>query len=159
MNWGQLPFAAALVAAAAFSAGCPPSAPPAVTATPTSAPVATPAPSFTPQPTPAGRAIVSVVVTPATATIYVAPNRGRTPAHALSVQLSAKVTYSDGTSEDKVDWRSGEGDRAIVDETGLVSAGAEGGAVLIFATSKDGKAKGSALVSVKNDAALEVGVD
>lgn len=122
-------------------------------------PAATPSATPDASPGPAGRHVVGVEVAPPAATVYVAPPRDKTPAHATSVQLSATVRFSDGSTDSAVVWRSGEGDRAIVDESGRVSAGLEPGTVKIFADTPDGGASGFATVTVLRDAAAEVDVE
>jgi hypothetical protein len=69
------------------------------------------------------------------------------------------VNFNDGTQATDVVWESGEGDRALVSEKGMVSAGIETGVVRIFATSRDGRALGYSTVTVKSDTGIEVGVD
>ena len=129
------------------------------TPTPVASATATPKPTPTPSPTPSGRYALSIEITPATATIYAAPPRGAMPQHPYTVQLAAKVKFNDGAEETAVNWLTGEGDRALVSDTGLVSSGVETGAVNIFAISKDGYAKAFATITVKNDAGIEVGID
>lgn len=121
---------------------------------------ATPTPTASPVPTPGPLRAVSIKVTPATADLYVAPPRGMTPQHPYTIQLEAEVTYSDGSiDEDDVEWASLEGDRARVDQTGLVTAGIETGEVVIRVESEDGQASASLVITVKDDSAAEVTVD
>ena len=158
---------AAVVAALCFTVGCPeaPQASPGLganipgTPSPSASPGISASLSPTPSPTPSGRFARSVAVSPSTASISVAPPRGATPANPYTVQLSATVSYNDGTQEADVVWQSGEGDRALVSEAGLVSAGIETGPVRIFAISRDGRAFGYATVTVKAETGIEVGVD
>lgn len=121
---------------------------------------ASPAPA-TPLPTAEPVRAVLLRVSPATAEIYVAPPRGLAPSFPYAIQLQAEVVYSDGsvaTPSEPIIWESSEGDRARVDEQGLVTAGLEPGVVTIEAELV-GLAGAEVSITVKDDSSAEVVVD
>lgn len=120
---------------------------------------ASPAPA-TPLPSAEPVRAVLLRVSPATAEIYVAPPRGLAPSFPYAIQLQAEVVYSDGsvaTPSEAIIWESSEGDRARVDEQGLVTAGLEPGVVTIEAELEGLAAEVS--ITVRDDSSAEVVVD
>lgn len=124
-----------------------------------SAPTPSPEVTASPLPSPGPLHAVAITVTPATADLFVAPPRGMTPQHPYSIRLEAEVTYSDGSMDDEVEWTSMEGDRARIDQMGVVTAGLEPGVVVIRVESEDARASASVIITVKDDSAAEVTVD
>jgi len=119
---------------------------PAASATPTG-PGATPAPW-------ANRVLIAAVATPA---IYVPGPDSGLQDNPTSVQLSATVEFSDGTTKEDVSWASDTPEIAHVDGSGLVHAVAAGEAIVV-GRSRDGLASGSIAVRVLTGGRLGVAV-
>lgn len=128
---------------------------------------ATPSPSPAAS-TPPGSTVsaVGIAITPiqVSITLPAAAGAGEIANFPTSAQLSAVVTFSNGSRSSQVTWQSASPDIAVVNETGMVSAVAPGtGAgpwiVVIRARSLDQKATATRNVTVTSEGRLKVDVE
>lgn len=140
-----------------------PSTSPSANVSPTPAASANPTPSPSPTPTQPPAKAVSLSITPSSnLVIHLRPPAGATPLPGMpsTIELSAEVMLSSGALDAQAPtWVSSDPSIASVSDTGVVSAGSRTGSVSITATSADGLASASVVVTVESQGHVDMEVE
>lgn len=122
-------------------------------------PNATPAPTPTPRATPLTSSVQSVTVSPAQATLNLpAADESNAAGFPTSLQLSALVRLSDGTTATGVTWSAGSG-AVSVSADGVVTAKAAGTVIVTATSQHDPTKSGSATITVERNGLLDLVID